>query len=77
MLTWGNPLLQNGLSDMMEQFYEGQENRLRILAALHSKDLPVDVSFHRSKLMVIVLFPSHSAFPQSINPQCMNLCVAD
>lgn len=28
----------------MEQFYDGQENRLRILAALHSKDLPVDVS---------------------------------
>ncbi|KIE00955.1 hypothetical protein MAJ_03289, partial [Metarhizium majus ARSEF 297] len=34
---------KNALSDVLEQFYESQENRLRILAALHSKDLPVDV----------------------------------
>lgn len=35
---------QNGITDMEEQFYQSQENRLRILAALHAKRLPVDVS---------------------------------
>ncbi|CAH0043271.1 unnamed protein product [Clonostachys solani] len=33
----------NGVEELLEQFYDGQENRLRILAALHSKDLPVDI----------------------------------
>lgn len=45
--------LQNALSDVLEQFYESQENRLRILAALHSKDLPVDVSFHHSQVVIL------------------------
>lgn len=36
---------QNAVSDVLEQFYESQENRLRILSALQAKDLPIDVSF--------------------------------
>ncbi|KAK2593407.1 hypothetical protein QQS21_008895 [Conoideocrella luteorostrata] len=44
---------QNGVSDILEQFYEGQENRLRILAALHSKDLPVDVRDDQYEYRVI------------------------
>lgn len=46
--------LQNALSDVLEQFYESQENRLRILAALHSKDLPVDVSFHHIQVVILI-----------------------
>ncbi|RBR25812.1 uncharacterized protein FIESC28_01405 [Fusarium coffeatum] len=34
---------QNGLAEVTEQFYEGQENRARILNSLYDKDLPVDV----------------------------------
>lgn len=29
---------------MEEQFYEGQENRVRIISSLSAKSLPVDVS---------------------------------
>ena len=32
------------MDDFEEQFYEGQENRSRILFALNAKGLPVDVS---------------------------------
>ncbi|KAJ2974073.1 hypothetical protein NQ176_g6248 [Zarea fungicola] len=35
---------QNAVDDMEEQFYEGQENRIRILGSLNAKGLPVDVS---------------------------------
>ncbi|KAG5946366.1 hypothetical protein E4U60_004204 [Claviceps pazoutovae] len=34
---------ENAVEDMFETFYEGQENRLRILGALHAQGLPVDV----------------------------------
>ncbi|KAH6965313.1 hypothetical protein EDB82DRAFT_435684 [Fusarium venenatum] len=34
---------QNGYEEIKEQFYEGQENRARILNSLYDKDLPVDV----------------------------------
>lgn len=33
----------NGFNDIEEQFYQSQENRARILSALHAKNLPVDV----------------------------------
>lgn len=35
---------QNGCADLTDQFYEGQDNRARILNSLYDKDLPVDVS---------------------------------
>jgi hypothetical protein len=35
---------QNGFEEIEEQFYEGTENRLRILDSLAKKGLPVDVS---------------------------------
>lgn len=41
---------QNAVEDMFETFYEGQENRLRILAALHARGLPVDVSYTNSSV---------------------------
>ncbi|KAF4987076.1 hypothetical protein FGRMN_10545 [Fusarium graminum] len=34
---------QNGIEDIAEQFYQGQENRARILNSLYDKDLPVDI----------------------------------
>ncbi|GKU03261.1 hypothetical protein FLAG1_05727 [Fusarium langsethiae] len=34
---------ENGFEEVLEQFYEGQENRARILNSLYDKDLPVDV----------------------------------
>ncbi|CAF3464612.1 unnamed protein product [Fusarium graminearum] len=33
----------NGCADLTDQFYEGQDNRARILNSLYDKDLPVDV----------------------------------
>ena len=36
---------QNGIQELFETFFEGQENRLRILSALQARGLPVDVSF--------------------------------
>ena len=59
-------LSQNGVDDMLEQFYESQENRLRILAALHSKDLPIDVS-HFSSLFSICCIDFISARPPFCN----------
>ncbi|OAA44783.1 hypothetical protein NOR_03537 [Metarhizium rileyi] len=44
---------QNALGDMMDQFYESQENRLRILAALHARGLPVDVEDDQYEYRVI------------------------
>ncbi|KAG6025158.1 hypothetical protein E4U41_001598 [Claviceps citrina] len=44
---------QNGVRDMLEQFYQGQENRLRILGALHAKGLPVDVRDDQHEYRVI------------------------
>ncbi|KAH0523626.1 hypothetical protein TsFJ059_008603 [Trichoderma semiorbis] len=43
----------NGLEDIEEQFYDGQGNRLRILAALESRDLPVDISDDQYEYKVI------------------------
>ncbi|KHO00759.1 uncharacterized protein MAM_01537 [Metarhizium album ARSEF 1941] len=44
---------QNALGDMIEQFYQGQENRLRILTALQAKSLPVDVEDDQYEYRVI------------------------
>ncbi|KIL95291.1 hypothetical protein FAVG1_00027 [Fusarium avenaceum] len=38
-----NQEFENGIEEIIEQFYEGQENRARILNSLYDKDLPVDV----------------------------------
>ncbi|KAI5459871.1 hypothetical protein BGZ63DRAFT_259898 [Mariannaea sp. PMI_226] len=43
----------NGFKDMEEQFFQSQENRLRILAALHAKGLPVDVRDDQYEYKVI------------------------
>lgn len=45
---------QNGFNDLDEQFWESQENRLRILNALLDRGLPVDVSiliFHIASML--------------------------
>ncbi|KAF5017847.1 hypothetical protein F66182_10195, partial [Fusarium sp. NRRL 66182] len=34
---------KNGIDEIEEQFFEGQENRMRILNSLYDKDLPVDI----------------------------------
>ncbi|KAL7960616.1 hypothetical protein V8C34DRAFT_302923 [Trichoderma compactum] len=44
---------KNGLEDIQEQFYDGQGNRLRILSALESRDLPVDISDDQYEYKVI------------------------
>ncbi|EHK18774.1 uncharacterized protein TRIVIDRAFT_112530, partial [Trichoderma virens Gv29-8] len=43
----------NGLEDIEEQFYDGQGNRLRILSALESRDLPVDIRDDQYEYKVI------------------------
>ncbi|KAM0436044.1 hypothetical protein ACHAPT_002936 [Fusarium lateritium] len=44
---------KNGFDEMEEQFYEGQENRLRILESLAKKGLPVDVADEQYEYKVI------------------------
>ncbi|KAL7788302.1 hypothetical protein V8C37DRAFT_238944 [Trichoderma ceciliae] len=44
---------ENGLEDITEQFYDGQDNRLRILSALDAKDLPVDIRDDQYEYKVI------------------------
>ncbi|KPM46101.1 hypothetical protein AK830_g561 [Neonectria ditissima] len=43
----------NGLNDIEEQFWQSQENRARILAALQAKGLPVDVRDDQYEYQVI------------------------
>lgn len=57
----------------MEQFYEGQENRARILNSLYDKDLPVDVSQKISPIFSSLLYTiTPSAFPSPISTRCGN-----
>lgn len=44
-LTWTDKILQNGYDELEDLFYQSQENRARVLSSLHSRGLPVDVSF--------------------------------
>lgn len=60
--------LQNGFDEIEEQFYEGQNNRLRILELLDSREIPVDVSYYP--------FGHHLPLP-SADPQCAKFQVRD
>lgn len=52
-------LAQNAIDDLEEQFYEGQENRARILFSLNAKGLPVDVSIFFYQMARIRRFLRH------------------
>lgn len=58
------------MNDLMERFYDGQLERLRILEILHERGLPVDVGqfFHQSLSNFIFLasIPSLTLFDPNL-----------